>query len=73
MHAYGSRAHHVDTSLLTDRASFCVEIVQHFHVIRNETDRHEHDVRARLHLAQRVSNIRLEPWLIRRAAPALIH
>jgi hypothetical protein len=73
MHAYRGRPHHGDTALVTNRARLGVEIVEHFHVVRDETDRHDHHLRARIHFAQHISHIRLEPRLIGRTAPALIH
>ena len=52
MHADRGGAHHVHAALAGDGLRFGIEIVDHFHVIGDETDGHHNYVGAAIHLAQ---------------------
>ena len=44
MIAHGCGPHHVDAQLVAKPADLHVEVVDHFHVLRQEADRHDHEV-----------------------------
>src|SRR5262245_31059314 len=73
--ANGGGTDHIQAELLSSQAGFFVQIVQHFHVIRDEADRNDDDVlgaaRGR-NLCEGSSDIRLQPRLARGATSALI-
>jgi hypothetical protein len=66
-------ADHLYSPGITDLAGFRIEIVEHFHVIGDETDRYDHDIGAGIHFAQHISDVGLQPRLAGGAAAALIH
>jgi hypothetical protein len=72
MHAYRRRANHGDAGLGADLSRFGIQIVKDFHVIGNETDRNDNDGLSRRNFAKRFTDIRFEPGLSGRPAPALI-
>ncbi len=67
-------ADHVQPQLVADGSGFDVEIVEHFDVVGEEADRHDHHVTRAggVFFRSSVANVRLEPGLLRRAAAALI-
>ena len=62
--SHQQRANHRDPEMLADRAGFDVQIVNHFHVLGEEADRHDHHVADRAPLRQSAPDNR------KRRAPA---
>ena len=69
-----SGSDHVQTDLLANNASFFIKVVKHFHVIRQESDRVNHDVLAPPvpQLPEMIEDIWLEPGITGSPAPALV-
>src|SRR6185503_5075180 len=61
------RANHIQTELATQPHRFCVQIVDDFHVVRNETNGSDDHVVAAccLQFPQSFADIRAKPWLCR--------
>ena len=63
-------------SFCADFFGFDIQIEQHFHVIGNEPDGHNHHLVRQILLfdmAQVIADVRFQPRLIRRPAAALVH
>lgn len=76
MRAHRLRSHHVESQLRTKFTRLCIKIEKNFHVVGNEANGRDHDVGSiflLLEFTQRVKNVRLEPRLRGRSAPALVH
>ena len=67
------RSDHVDAQLVAQPRDFHVEVIDDFHVLRQETDRHDDDVSDALgwQLADAIADVRFEPRLRWRTAAAL--
>ena len=65
------RTLHPDFAFARDLCELNIEIVQHFDVVAEKTERH-HDRCARIEVSDRFGYVRLEPRLARTAAAALI-
>ena len=66
---------HRDAKLVAQFGRFGVQVVEHFDVVGDEADRHDDKVRQvalRMKLFNAVAYVRLEPWLLGRAATALV-
>ena len=75
MRADRRAAKHVEPDFVADLFGFDVQIVQHFDVVRNETDRHDDSVLhavCRPQFAQDDADVGLEPRLVGRTTAALI-
>jgi hypothetical protein len=59
MHSHRAGAHQIHAVLARDVSRFGVQIVDHFHVIGNESDGHNHHVGAAIHFAKHLADI----WL----------
>lgn len=75
MAADGTGAGHRDAKFVAEVAGFVIEVVQHFHMIRQETDRRDHGRLAAVSVqrAECIADVRFEPRILRTAAAALIH
>ena len=64
---------HVDAQLVAQPGDFHVQVVNDFHILRQETDRHDDDVLDALgrQLADAIADVRFKPRLRWRAATAL--
>ncbi len=72
MHSHGGGAHQVDAALAGDGLRFDVEIVDHLHVIGDESDGDDGDVSAAIQPADHFGDVGFKPGLARRSAAALI-
>jgi len=75
MRANRCGARHIQPSLITKLPRFGVQVVDNFHVIRNEANRGDHDIRSAgvSQGFQVIKNVGTKPWLNRWTAPALIN
>ena len=68
-------ADHVDAKPLAKFSGFRVEVVDDFQVVGDEAEWHDHHIFERRFLVARfdeIADIGFQPWLLRRAAAALI-
>src|SRR5665811_1905313 len=67
----GRRALHSDSRLACDLRRFDIEIVEHFDVIAQKTDRHDYRC-LRVQAPKRILDVGVEPRLARTPAAALV-
>ena len=73
MNADGRSPNHVEAAFFGDGAGFSIEVVEHFHVIGNKSDRHYDRGDAGLQTPQYIADVGLQPRLPRRTTAALIY